>query len=81
MSLPQPCGANQVVVAGHGELERRGEDPLEVREYRLGGHQVLTKWPSYRESKVLQRGMSVSEVARRVSEILWTAGFNIRRYR
>ena len=45
-------------------------------EYRLGGCQVLKRWLSYRESKVLGRALEVgevswfSEVARRVSAIL-----------
>ena len=37
--------------------------PIEVWEYRLGEHQVLKKWLSYRESKVLGRALTVSEVA------------------
>ena len=49
--------------------------PAAVWEYRLGGYQVLKKWLSYREQKVLGRGLRVSEVAwfseaaRRVAEI------------
>jgi len=70
-------GANQAVMPGQGNIERRGEVvdvylndraywqnvPIEVWEYRLGGYQVLKKWLSYRESKVLGRGLEVSEVA------------------
>ena len=70
-------GANQAVMPGQGKVERRGQMvdvylndraywkdvPIEVWEYRLGGYQVLKKWLSYRESKVLGRGLSVSEVA------------------
>ena len=83
-------GANQAVMPGQGNIERRGdvldvylndraywEDvPIEVWEYRLGGYQVLKKWLSYRESKVLGRSLEVSEVAwfsevaRRVAGIL-----------
>ncbi len=83
-------GSNQAVMPGQGKLERRGDVvdvylndraywrdvPVEVWEYRLGGYQVLKKWLSYRESKVLGRGLSVSEVswfsevARRVAAIL-----------
>lgn len=75
---------------GQGKVVRRGDVvdvylndrvywkdvPLEVWEYRLGGYQVLKKWLSYRESKVLGRGLEVgevswwSEVARRVAGIL-----------
>ena len=82
-------GANQAVMPGQGKFERRGDMvdvylndraywkdvPVEVWEYRLGGYQVLKKWLSYRESKVLGRGLSVSEVswwsevARRVAAI------------
>ncbi len=70
-------GANQAVMPGQGKTERRDDVvdvylndraywkdvPVEVWEYRLGGYQVLKKWLSYRESKVLGRGLSVSEVA------------------
>ena len=65
------------VMPGQGKIERRGDMvdvylndraywkdvPIEVWEYRLGGYQVLKKWLSYRESKVLGRGLTVSEVA------------------
>ncbi len=83
-------GANQAVMPGQGKVVRRGEMvdvylndraywkdvPSEVWEYRLGGYQVLKKWLSYRESKVLGRRLSdqevkwFSEVARRVAGIL-----------
>ena len=83
-------GANQAVMPGQGKINRRGDMvdvylndraywrdvPIEAWEYRLGGYQVLKKWLSYRESKVLGRGLDVeevkwwSEVARRVSGIL-----------
>ena len=70
-------GANQAVMPGQGKVERRGDVvdvylndraywrdvPVEVWEYRLGGYQVLKKWLSYRESKVLGRSLSVSEVS------------------
>ena len=75
---------------GQGKVERRGdvvdvylndraywrEVPVEVWEYRLGGYQESKKWLSYRESKVLRRGLGVpevswwSEVARRVAGVL-----------
>ena len=90
-------GTNQAVMPGQGKLERRGnvvdvylndraywkDVPIEVWEYRLGGYQVLKKWLSYRESKVLGQSLSVSEVswwsavARRVSRILWTGGSDV----
>ncbi len=70
-------GANQAVMPGQGNVKRRGQMvdvylndqaywkdvPIEVWEYRLGGYQVLKKWLSYRESKVLGRGLEVSEVS------------------
>ena len=75
---------------GQGKLVRRGDVvdvylndnaywrdvPIEVWEYRLGGYQVLKKWLSYRESKVLGRALEVgevgwfSEVARRIAVVL-----------
>ena len=53
--------------------------PAHVWNYRLGGYQVLKKWLSYRERKVLGRALRVeevgyfSEVARRIGAILLTA--------
>ena len=50
--------------------------PANVWTYRLGGYQVLKKWLSYREQKVLGRALRAeevhyfSEVARRTSAIL-----------
>ncbi|MCY3959817.1 MAG: N-6 DNA methylase [Chloroflexi bacterium] len=50
--------------------------PANVWNYRLGGYQVLKKWLSYRERKVLGRDLRVeevgyfSEVARRIGAIL-----------
>ena len=50
--------------------------PANVWSYRLGGYQVLKKWLSYRERKVLGRALTVEEVgyfsetARRIGEIL-----------
>ena len=54
--------------------------PAAVWNYRLGGHQVLKKWLSYRERKVLGRALSPQEVqhytdtARRIAAILSTVG-------
>ena len=87
-------GANQAVMPGQGKIERHGDMvdvylndhaywrdvPIDVWDYRLGGYQVLKKWLSYRESKVLGRGLSVSEVswwsevARRVAHVLEVTG-------
>ncbi len=50
--------------------------PRAVWEYKLGGYQVLKKWLSYRERKVLGRDMTLEEVAhfrdaaRRIAAIL-----------
>ena len=50
--------------------------PSAVRDYRLGGYQVLKKWLSYRESAVLDRGLRAEEVqhftdtARRIGALL-----------
>ncbi len=70
-------GANQAVMPGQGKINRRGamvdvylndraywkDVPINVWQYRLGGYQVLKKWLSYRESKVLGRELTVSEVS------------------
>ncbi len=50
--------------------------PLKVWEYTIGGYQVIKKWLSYREKKLLGRGVTVEEVkyvtemARRIAAIL-----------
>ena len=50
--------------------------PLEVWEYRIGGYQVLKKWLSYRDQKLLGRALTleeaehVTQVARRIAAIL-----------
>ena len=50
--------------------------PAGVWDYKLGGYQVLKKWLSYRERKVLGRALKseevfyFSEVARRIAGIL-----------
>lgn len=50
--------------------------PEQVWEYRIGGYQVLKKWLSYREQKLLGRGLTleeaeyVTEVARRIASVL-----------
>lgn len=50
--------------------------PSEVWEYTLGGYQVLKKWLSYRESKVLGRSLRAEEarefmhIARRITALL-----------
>jgi hypothetical protein len=53
--------------------------PLNVWEYTLGGYQVIKKWLSYRESRILGRSITaeevryVSEVVRRIANILLLA--------
>ena len=50
--------------------------PAAVWNYKLGGYQVLKKWLSYRESKILGRSLLLEEVqhftdtARRITAIL-----------
>ena len=83
-------GRNNVVMPGQGKLTERGETvdihlndqtywanlPKPVWQYRLGGYQVLKKWLSYREHKVLGRALTLAEVdqfsqtARRIAAIL-----------
>ena len=54
--------------------------PAAVWNYKLGGYQVLKKWLSYREQKVLDRNMLPEEVrhftdtARRIAAILMLTG-------
>ena len=54
--------------------------PAAVWNYKLGGYEVLKKWLSYRERKVLGRPLSPEEVlqftgpARRIAAILGVAG-------
>lgn len=51
-------------------------DIAAIWDYKLGGYQVLKKWLSYREHKVLDRALSPEEVqyfadtARRIGAIL-----------
>ena len=53
--------------------------PAGVWNYQLGGYQVLKKWLSYRESKVLGRPLLAAEVqhftdtARRIGAVLGLA--------
>jgi hypothetical protein len=50
--------------------------PIRVWEYTIGGYQVIKKWLSYREDKLLGRPLSkdevryVQEMARRIAAIL-----------
>ena len=55
--------------------------PARVWEYQLGGYQVLKKWLSYREQRVLGRALTVeevqafAEVGRRIGGIIWRTTF------
>ncbi len=42
--------------------------PVQVWEYTIGGYQVIKKWLSYREEKLLGRGLTIAEV-QEVSEM------------
>ena len=50
--------------------------PLRVWEYTIGGYQVVKKWLSYREQKLLGRPLTkdevryVQEMARRIATII-----------
>lgn len=50
--------------------------PIRVWEYTIGGYQVMKKWLSYREEKLLGRALTrdevryVQEMARRMAAIL-----------
>ncbi|MBL8145644.1 MAG: N-6 DNA methylase [Anaerolineae bacterium] len=87
-------GANGVM-PGQGKLAERADGtldvylndttywanvPLAVWEYTLGGYQVLKKWLSYREEKVLGRPLRPDEArdfmhnARRISALLALSG-------
>jgi len=50
--------------------------PIRVWEYTIGGYQVIKKWLSYREEKLLGRSLSkeevryVQEMARRIAAII-----------
>ena len=67
-----PCGLGQLHAKGwpgsHGKNI--------VWNYKLGGYQVLKKWLSYREHKILTRPLNLDEVqhftntARRIAAIL-----------
>ena len=85
-------GQNKTVMPGQGKLTQHSEAvdvwlndhtywanvPRPVWQYRLGGYQVLKKWLSYRDHKVLNRPLKLDEVnhftqtARRIAAILDT---------
>ena len=68
-------GASKAVMPGQGKLTEHPDTvdvwlndraywrniPHAVWQYRLGGYQVLKKWLSYREHKVLGRALSLEE--------------------
>ena len=65
-------GSGQAVMPGQGRVVERPYTtderaywrnvPANVWGYKLGGYQVLKKWLSYRESKVLGRELRPEEV-------------------
>ena len=79
-----------IVMPGQGKLVSHAESlniylndmlywqniPVNVWEYTIGGYQVIKKWLSYREKKILGRNLSVDEarevtgMARRIAAIL-----------
>ena len=72
---------NALVFNGKAVVERRGfrpkifddraywqNRPSRVWEYNIGGYQVIKKWLSYREEKLLGRGLTIAEV-QEVSEM------------
>ena len=76
-----------VGVLGHATVDVHLNDnarwsnvPAAAWNYKLGGYQVLKKWLSYRESKVLGRSLLPDEVqyftntARRIAAILMLSG-------
>ncbi|MCS6870420.1 MAG: DNA methyltransferase, partial [Anaerolineae bacterium] len=84
-------GKNGVVMPGRGRVQSAGGDnlniylneraywanvPKAVWAYTLGGYQVLKKWLSYREAKILGRPLRLEEVqeftniARRIAALL-----------
>ena len=85
-------GQNKTVMPGQGKLTQHPHTvdiylnpntywqniPTQVWQYRLGGYQVLKKWLSYRDHKVLNRPLKLDEVnhftqtARRIAAILNT---------
>ena len=73
--LTPALGASAIDVYLNGRAYWRNV-PRAVWEYKLGGYQVLKKWLSYRERKVLGRDMKPEEVAhfrdtaRRIAAIL-----------
>ena len=73
--LTPALGASTIDVYLNGRAYWRNV-PSAVWEYKLGGYQVLKKWLSYRERKVLGRDMTPAEVAhfrdtaRRIAAIL-----------
>ena len=72
-----PCGLGQP----NSKEWPRSHGRNIVWNYKLGGYQVLKKWLSYREHKILNRPLNLEEVqhftntARRIAAILGlTAG-------
>ena len=83
MPAPQPSDDKMPVLLGDhtcdvylNEVACWSNIPLRVWEYTIGGYQVMKKWLSYREQKLLGRPLTkdevryVQEMARRIAAIL-----------
>ena len=69
-------GKDSVTMPGRGKILEKGDMldiylndltcwkniPKAVWEYTIGGYQVIKKWLSYREQKILGRGLTIEEV-------------------
>ena len=71
-----PGTNTKLTTAGENDIANWRNIPAAVWTYKLGGYQVLKKWPSYREQKVLGRPLNLEEVehftntARRIGVVL-----------
>ena len=83
-------GQSGIVMPGQGKFVAQGEAldiylndlvywqniPIKVWEYTIGGYQVIKKWLSYREKKILGRDLTVEEarevtgMARRIAALI-----------
>ena len=83
-------GQGSIVMPGQGKIVAHGESldvylnemvywqniPEKVWEYTIGGYQVIKKWLSYREKKILGRDMTVDEarevagMAKRIANLI-----------
>ena len=75
--MPLPLFGDVTVVDVYlNDTARWSNVPSAVWNYKLGGYQVLKKWLSYRERRVLDRNLKPEEVqfftdsARRIAAVL-----------